>query len=76
MLVDTGSTDIVLFGQGCQTCGDKVFNWPASSTYKNTGKNLTLYYGTGSAQGIIATDTTSIGGFTQATTTFGEYQQQ
>lgn len=72
MLLDTGSSDIVLFGKGCTTCGNKVYDQTASSSYKYLNKNLTLYYGTGSATGLEATETVTIGGFTQTGVEWGE----
>lgn len=38
----------------------QTFNPSHSSTYKNTGQNLSIQYGTGAMEGIVGSDTVTV----------------
>jgi len=66
LVLDTGSSDLWFATTSCVSCpsGTQEFN-TAKSTSLQTGTNhVTLNYGSGSAQGVIAQDTVSMGPFT------------
>lgn len=61
-IFDTGSGWLWVPASNCTQCHkSKKFNESKSSTYSSTGERNNLYYGKGSASGIISTETVSIG---------------
>jgi cathepsin D len=65
LILDTGASDFWVVTTSCTSCGSDIpeFNPSNSSTYKATSSNLELYYGSGSAQGVIVQDSVTFGSF-------------
>ncbi|RDB16661.1 Cathepsin E [Hypsizygus marmoreus] len=68
--IDTGSADLWV-PSNCAACPQKQYNSRASSTYREAGKSFAITYGAGSASGILATETVSMGGLAVAQQAFG-----
>ncbi|TBU64448.1 acid protease [Dichomitus squalens] len=71
VVLDTGSSDFWVAGTNCFSCGQTPpFDPTQSSTIKELtdssgqGQEITISYGSGSVQGILAQDTVSMAGFT------------
>lgn len=76
LILDTGSSDLWVAGSQCttSTCRSiSTFNTASSSSYATSNQPFSITYGSGQAQGIIAQDTISMGGFTVNQQGFGEY---
>jgi cathepsin D len=72
VILDTGSSDLWLAGQGCQSCGNvPTFNPAQSSTYKNLSTPFHISYGSGAAEGTLASDVVQMAGFQVPKQTFG-----
>ena len=63
-MYDTGSSDLWVTGLSCSgnACDSKRFHSTASSSYKETDKPFSLYYGIGYTGGYKAYDTVEMGG--------------
>lgn len=67
VIMDTGSSDLWVAGSECgsATClATTTFNDAKSSTFQTNGDAFSITYGSGTASGVIALDTVSMGGFT------------
>jgi cathepsin D len=66
LILDTGSSDLWFATNPCTSCpaGTVEFNSSASTTLQTGVDRVSLKYGSGSALGIIAQDTVSMGPFT------------
>jgi cathepsin D len=66
LILDTGSSDLWFATNPCVSCpaGTTLFNSSASTTLQTGTDRVSLKYGSGSAQGVIAQDTVSMGPFT------------
>jgi len=75
VVFDTGSSNLWVPSIKCTDVGcagkDK-YNSASSSSYKANGKPITIQYGTGSMSGILAQDTTNVGGVNVVNQVFGE----
>ncbi|KIY66525.1 acid protease [Cylindrobasidium torrendii FP15055 ss-10] len=78
VLVDTGSADLWVGGEGCRNdenggdCGPHHFLGPrSSSSFHSTDENWVIWYGSGAVAGLLATDHVSIGGLTVKNHRFG-----
>jgi hypothetical protein len=80
--MDSGSSDLWVSGEGCQsekdgkpsgTCGvNRTLEGPsASSTFVDTGKPWTITYGTGAVSGTIVKDNIVVAGIPLSAHTFG-----
>lgn len=73
VILDTGSSDMWIAGQGCQSCGNvPMFNPVASSSFKNTTTPFHITYGSGAADGTLGMDVVQMAGFQVLSQTFGE----
>jgi len=73
-IYDTGSSNLWVPSKACTNCkktGGK-YDSSKSSTYAKNGKAFALQYGTGSCNGFLSTDTTTLGGATITAFDFGE----
>lgn len=67
LILDTGSSDLWVAGTACTSSSCRstnLFNSGSSSTYQSSNAPFDITYGSGAAEGIIATDTVSLAGFT------------
>ena len=73
VILDTGSSDLWLAGQGCQTCESvPTFKPSRSSTFKNLSAPFHITYGSGAADGILGSDVVQMAGFQVPQQTFGK----
>lgn len=74
LVLDTGSSDLWFASSGCAGCSPNtpVLN-PQSSSLQLGTQRISLDYGSGSASGVIARDTVTLGPFTVNPQTFGVY---
>jgi cathepsin D len=73
VILDTGSSDLWLAGQGCKSCGNvPKFNPAASSSFKNLSTPFHITYGSGAADGSLGADVVQMAGFQVPSQTFGE----
>lgn len=70
--LDTGSAD--LWVAGAKIDLPTTFDASKSTTLKNTSTPFTITYGSGNAQGYLASDTVSLAGYTVASQTFAVIQ--
>ncbi|KAF8882667.1 aspartic peptidase domain-containing protein, partial [Infundibulicybe gibba] len=65
VILDTGSSDLWVVGNTCQTCDPtlRVFDPSSSISFKTAGQRETITYGSGEVSGRIATDTVIMGRF-------------
>jgi len=76
VILDTGSSDLWVAGNQCQGCGTaQSFNPSSSSSAQTTQQPIDLQYGSGEAQGLLTSDTVSMGGFTVSKQQFVTAQQ-
>jgi len=66
LILDTGSSDLWFATTACTSCppGTEEFKTASSSTLQTGTDRISLKYGSGSADGLIAQDTVSMGPFT------------
>lgn len=72
VVLDTGSSDLWVASTSCSSCDPQTpaFDTSKSSTIKQVttssgqAASVTIHYGSGSVAGLVATDTVSMGGFT------------
>jgi len=75
VVFDTGSSNLWVPSTACTDIGCKgkdKYSSSASSTFKANGRSITIQYGTGSMAGILAQDTTNVGGVNVVNQVFGE----
>lgn len=74
VIYDTGSSNLWVPSKTCDNCKKTggLYDSSNSSTYAKNGKSFTLQYGTGSCNGFLSTDTTTIGGVPITSFDFGE----
>ncbi|KAJ9093926.1 hypothetical protein QFC19_008160 [Naganishia cerealis] len=75
--LDTGSADLWVAGKTCasSTCsGLSLFDASKSTTLKNATTAFTITYGSGNAQGYLASDTVTLAGDTVSSQTFAVIQ--
>ncbi|KAF5346349.1 hypothetical protein D9758_011478 [Tetrapyrgos nigripes] len=66
VILDTGSSDLWVVSDSCQTCtkGTPMFNTKSSSSLKTSSEGTTIRYGSGEVSGSLAADTVQMAGFT------------
>jgi len=65
VVLDTGSSDLWLAGSQCSSCQDMpLWNEDSSSTFKSLQRPISIKYGSGNAQGTLASDSVTLGPFT------------
>jgi len=74
VIYDTGSSNLWVPSKACTNCkkGGATYDSSASSSYTKNGESFSLAYGTGSCNGFLSNDNTTIGGLTIKGFTFGE----
>jgi cathepsin D len=74
VIYDTGSSNLWVPSKSCTNCKKSGGRYDSSksSTYAKNGKSFALQYGTGSCNGFLSTDTTTLGGATITAFDFGE----
>ncbi|WVW79578.1 hypothetical protein I302_101547 [Kwoniella bestiolae CBS 10118] len=73
LIMDTGSSDLWVAGSTCQSSsctGVSTFDAQDSSSYNTDNSAFNISYGSGDADGYLATDTVSLAGFTVTGQTF------
>jgi cathepsin D len=75
LVLDTGSSDLWFTTTGCAGCSQNtpVLNPTKSSSFSSGSQTVALNYGSGSASGLLAHDTVSLGPFTVNPQVFGVY---
>jgi hypothetical protein len=75
LVLDTGSSDLWFATSGCAGCSQNtpVLNPKSSSSLQTGTQRVSLNYGSGSASGVIARDTVTMGPFTVNPQSFGAY---
>lgn len=74
VIYDTGSSNLWVPSKACTNCkktGGK-YDSSKSSSYTKNGQSFALQYGTGSCNGFLSTDTTTLGGASISKFDFGE----
>lgn len=74
VIYDTGSSNLWVPSKACTNCkqGTPRYDASASSSFSKDGQSFALQYGTGSCNGFISKDATTIGGLTISGFSFGE----
>ena len=72
VVLDTGSSDLWVAGKNCASACSAMtqFDPSSSSSYVNKTSAFSISYGSGSAKGILAQDTVTMGGYSVASQTF------
>ncbi|WVQ63697.1 uncharacterized protein L199_001850 [Kwoniella botswanensis] len=73
LIMDTGSSDLWVAGSTCESSsctGVSSFNAEDSTSYNTDNSAFNISYGSGDADGYLATDTVSLAGFTVTGQTF------
>lgn len=77
VVLDTGSSDLWVPGTNCSSCSSQspVFDTSKSSTFQIptssfANQEIVIHYGSGEVQGILGSDTVSMGGLTVANQIF------
>ena len=79
VILDTGSSDLWVGGQGCMGCGDApLFNSSQSSSFKNLSSSFHITYGSGNevAAGTLGLDVVQMAGFQVPQQTFGQWSHR
>jgi hypothetical protein len=72
VIMDTGSSDLWVVDSVCKECtGLTTYQVGESSTLKETSSPFNVSYGSGDVNGVIATETVSMAGFTTTEQYFG-----
>lgn len=72
VIMDTGSADLWVMADQCQSChGQSKFNTKASSTLQITDDTFQVSYGSGNVSGVDASDAVSCAGYTVPQQVFG-----
>jgi cathepsin D len=78
IILDTGSADFWLADSSCTSSGCSgvdLFSASSSSSYRASNTPFQIQYGSGAAQGTLATDTVSLAGYTVNSQTFAVVDQ-
>ncbi|XP_068275511.1 embryonic pepsinogen [Nyctibius grandis] len=74
VVFDTGSSNLWVPSISCASLAcqnHQMFNPLQSSTYKSTGQNLSIHYGTGDMEGIVGSDTVTVASLVDTNQLFG-----
>ncbi|XP_042740013.1 embryonic pepsinogen [Lagopus leucura] len=74
VVFDTGSSNLWVPSVSCTSpaCqSHQMFNPSQSSTYKSTGQNLSIHYGTGDMEGTVGCDTVTVASLMDTNQLFG-----
>ncbi|XP_075030149.1 embryonic pepsinogen-like [Calonectris borealis] len=74
VVFDTGSSNLWVPSVSCTSLAcqnHQMFNPSHSSTYKSTGQNLSIQYGTGDMEGIVGSDTVTVASLVDTNQLFG-----
>ncbi|NXE08858.1 PEPE protein, partial [Lophotis ruficrista] len=74
VVFDTGSSNLWVPSVFCTSLAcqnHQTFNPSQSSTYKSTGQNLSIFYGTGNMEGIVGSDTVTVASLVDTDQLFG-----
>ncbi|XP_009947495.1 PREDICTED: embryonic pepsinogen-like [Leptosomus discolor] len=74
VVFDTGSSNLWVPSISCTSLAcqnHQMFNPSQSSTYKSTGQNLSIHYGTGDMEGIVGSDTVTVASLVDTNQLFG-----
>ncbi|NXL83481.1 PEPE protein, partial [Alectura lathami] len=74
VVFDTGSSNLWVPSISCTSLAcqnHQMFNPSQSSTYKSTGQNLSIHYGTGDMEGTVGCDTVTVASLTDTNQLFG-----
>ncbi|NXA20346.1 PEPE protein, partial [Ibidorhyncha struthersii] len=74
VVFDTGSSNLWVPSVSCSSLAcqnHQMFNPSQSSTYKSTGQNLSIQYGTGDMEGIVGSDTVTVASLVDTNQLFG-----
>ncbi|GAB0199919.1 embryonic pepsinogen-like [Grus japonensis] len=74
VVFDTGSSNLWVPSISCTSLAcqsHQMFNPSQSSTYKSTGQNLSIQYGTGDMEGIVGSDTVTVASLVDTNQLFG-----
>ncbi|XP_009700456.1 PREDICTED: embryonic pepsinogen-like, partial [Cariama cristata] len=74
VVFDTGSSNLWVPSISCTSLAcqnHQMFNPSQSSTYKSTGQNLSIQYGTGNMEGIVGSDTVTVASLVDTNQLFG-----
>ncbi|KAJ6475306.1 aspartic peptidase domain-containing protein [Mycena vitilis] len=74
MDIDTGSADLWMPVR-CPECTNRQFEDTKSSTFKNSGEDFSVFYGSGEVYGTLMQETVSIGGLAVHDLYFGGVSQ-
>ncbi|UZJ51182.1 hypothetical protein CBS101457_000502 [Exobasidium rhododendri] len=78
IILDTGSSDFWVVDSSCtssQCTGVSSFTSGSSSTFQGSTTPFSIQYGSGAVQGVLATDTVSLAGYSVNSQTFAEVDQ-
>lgn len=70
IILDTGSSDLWVEDSKCAACEGDKYDETKSSTFKANNANFSISYGSGDAEGRLATDTVAMGGQSVTEQTF------
>ncbi|KAG8952196.1 hypothetical protein FRC04_004903 [Tulasnella sp. 424] len=73
--IDTGSADLWV-PVGCENCPHPGYQADRSSTYRETGDDFSVQYGTGEVSGVLAQDRVSVGSLVVENQYFGAVNQE
>ncbi|XP_010136881.1 PREDICTED: embryonic pepsinogen-like, partial [Buceros rhinoceros silvestris] len=74
VVFDTGSSNLWVPSISCSSLAcqnHQTFNPSQSSTYRSTGQNLSIHYGTGDIEGIVGSDTVTVASLVDTNQLFG-----
>lgn len=75
IILDTGSSDFWVVDSACtssQCTGVNQFDSSSSSSFQGSSDPFSIRYGSGAVQGVLATDTVSLAGYSVTSQTFAE----
>lgn len=76
VVLDTGSSDFWVADSSCSSCaGLTQFDASKSSTYKGSGQNFQVPYGSGAVAGTLGADDVTMAGYKVAGLTLGQAKQ-
>jgi cathepsin D len=77
VILDTGSSDLWFANTQCNVCTSDTPGYDSnkSSSFTSPGRSgpVSIQYGIGSVEGVLAQDTVTMGGFTISKQTFRKY---
>lgn len=71
LIIDTGSSDMILPGEACTSCNHKTLGPLSSSTFVGSAVPWNITYNNGQASGTLATDTVTVADLTLVNHNFG-----